>query len=154
MPAVHALVLMALAFQQDAPPILELRNNSYDVVEFRIRASDRGREWTIVRCAPWEAGKSIRLISEDPFDIEICRWSGQGYWFVSEAHAIHLKKSRFGWHQITMDRWLATPTGDKANPTFDFGEMGSHLAEFNSKNERLVVWPVELRHFRLLDRGQ
>jgi hypothetical protein len=79
MATAQIILFVAFAFQEDSPAILNVTNNTSEALELAVRASDRHREWTVVRLLPTEK-RSVRLVSADPFDIEVRR----GHWFVRQ----------------------------------------------------------------------
>jgi hypothetical protein len=92
-------------------------------------------------------------VSDDPFDVDVCRWSGRGYWIVARQHEIYLKDLDSGRHTVSMDRWLVTSQSEKPSRTYIYSGIGGHTADLR-KREGLVMWRLEPSRFRLLERNQ
>lgn len=82
--------LCLIGFSPKFVPTLEVANKSWCFIEFRIRASDRGGEWTTVRLSPGERD-SISLVSDGPFDIQIWAYIGDNRWTADCRSRLPLK---------------------------------------------------------------
>lgn len=123
-----------------------INNTRADFFEFRIRASDRHREWTSVRLDVGES-KSIHLVSPDPFDVEIWRWEGDDRWVVSRQSEVYLKDHDEGGSSVRLERLLTDSSGDKP---ISYGIEYGAIQTWKRKNRKSVQWRLEPNPFRLI----
>lgn len=150
------LVFIAISiYASDAIPSVEVMNKSWCFTEFRIRASDRRREWTKLRLWPGE-GDSISLTSDGPFDIQIWMYAGENRWVAHCRNRLPLKswldrsgKSRQLYRE-PFRQWSVTPVNDGSNAPYEYRELNQQTLVFFADRDHFS-WPVESTNFRLIE---